>query len=433
MKLNLSTLLCFFLLTNILNAQQKKYTVAVLNFVNSGGVDKNEISILTNRFSNYLVNVGVYKILEREKMDAILKEQDFTMSDNCNSSECAIQIGQLLGVERMITGNIGLFGQMWTLDVRVVDVSTGEVLRTQSENYEGKKEGLLSAIESLAYAVCGATAPYISTTKTTTDKSSSVTVAGKTNTEDGGDEIKIGNVTKNYGSLEINNELEGMLYIDSKQIGEVTEGSVIPIDKLKVGEHTIRITYSGGEFEEKVNIEYNQKIKLTTKRGASFSSFTDPRDGKTYKTVKIGSQVWMAENLNYEVGEGCFCYDNNISNCNKYGKLYTWDAAKRAVPSGWHLPSKAEWETLLNYLGGSGSTAYNQMIAGGHSGFTALFGGWRRNAGNYYDVGEIANFWSSSEDTKINAWYRKVNSNDQKAYMGSSNKNFGFSVRCFKD
>lgn len=107
------------------NAQQKK-TIAVLNFVNSGGVDNNEISILTDRFNNYLVNTEVYDVLEREKMDAILKEQDFTMTDNCNSSECAVQVGQLLGMEYMIAGKIGKFGNTYTLDIRIIDVSTGK-------------------------------------------------------------------------------------------------------------------------------------------------------------------------------------------------------------------------------------------------------------------------------------------------------------------
>ncbi len=79
--------------------QQKKKTIAVLNFVNSGGMEKDEISILTDRFNNFLVNANVYKVLEREKMDAILKEQEFVMSDNCNSSECAVQVGQLLGMD----------------------------------------------------------------------------------------------------------------------------------------------------------------------------------------------------------------------------------------------------------------------------------------------------------------------------------------------
>ena len=81
------------------------------------------------------------------------------------------------------------------------------------------------------------------------------------------------------------------------------------------------------------------------------SDVVDMRDGKKYKTVKIGSQTWMAENLNYETQDS-YCYENDESNCSKYGRLYTWTAAKKACPSGWHLPSKAEFETLFSSVGG---------------------------------------------------------------------------------
>mgnify|MGYP003552670525 CR=1 FL=1 len=81
------------------------------------------------------------------------------------------------------------------------------------------------------------------------------------------------------------------------------------------------------------------------------NTLTDPRDGKTYKIVKIGNQTWMAENLNVKTKDS-WCYDDEESNCKKYGRLYTRRAAMKACPSGWHLPSKSEFETLIEAVGG---------------------------------------------------------------------------------
>ncbi len=75
----------------------------------------------------------------------------------------------------------------------------------------------------------------------------------------------------------------------------------------------------------------------------------DSRDGKTYKIAKIGNQVWMAENLNYETN-GSYCLKDDPEKCAKYGRLYIWESALNACPVGWHLPTKGEYETLLGYV-----------------------------------------------------------------------------------
>ena len=84
-----------------------------------------------------------------------------------------------------------------------------------------------------------------------------------------------------------------------------------------------------------------------TVSNGSVSTFTDPRDGQVYNIVTIGSQTWFAENLNYE-SNNSWCYNNDPANCETYGRLYTWDAALAACPSGWHLPSDDEWCYLNN-------------------------------------------------------------------------------------
>jgi uncharacterized protein (TIGR02145 family) len=127
--------------------------------------------------------------------------------------------------------------------------------------------------------------------------------------------------------------------------------------------------------------------------------------GKTYKTVKIGSQTWFAENLDYAVG-GSVCYENSSSNCTKYGRLYNWDDANSACPSGWHLPSDAEWTALENTVGGSSTagkklkstTGWNNNGNGiNQYGFSALPGGFGNSDGGFLSAGDSGYWWSSTE------------------------------------
>jgi uncharacterized protein (TIGR02145 family) len=128
-------------------------------------------------------------------------------------------------------------------------------------------------------------------------------------------------------------------------------------------------------------------------------------DINDYRTVKIGDQIWMAENLNCNVN-GSKCYGNLESNCNIYGRLYNWATANIVCPSGWHLPTKAEYETLDNAVGGS-STAGTKLKAksgwnsGGNGtddyGFSALPGGCGNSDGYFDYVGYSGGWWSASE------------------------------------
>ncbi len=195
-------------------------------------------------------------------------------------------------------------------------------------------------------------------------------------------------------------------------------------------------------------------------------------DGNYYKTVNIGTQTWMAENLKsskYSDGTpipnvtdasewsnlttGAWSYYNNDAAYNaKFGKLYNWYAVspttngnKNVCPTGWHVPTDAEWTVLTDYLGGEavaggkmkeiGTTNWSGQhpYATNESGFTGLPGGYRSGSGNYYEIGNLGNWWSSSETNSSNAWLRYLLSNNGSAYSYSGVKENGLSVRCLRD
>jgi uncharacterized protein (TIGR02145 family) len=196
----------------------------------------------------------------------------------------------------------------------------------------------------------------------------------------------------------------------------------------------------------------------------------DSRDGKTYKTVKIGNQTWMAENLNYETQDS-YCYENNEANCEKYGRLYLWSAAmdsagtwsgkskgcgnetkcspkypvRGVCPSGWHLPTKTEFNTLFDAVGGL-STAGKMLksISGWKEknngkknngidafGFSAMSVGYRNRKGGFSDGDNHASFWSSTEDDGSYAY--TMSYFYERGYINGTNKDFGYSVRCLQD
>ncbi|HNI11479.1 MAG TPA: PEGA domain-containing protein, partial [bacterium] len=130
--------------------QAKKTTVAVLDFQSSGGISTDEVKTLCNRFRGLLVKTSAFDVLEREKMGEILKAQDFNMSDACNTQACAVEVGKLLGVEAMIAGDIGKIGETFTIDLRMIDVGTSKILSTQTRDFQGRIDGLLATMTSIA-------------------------------------------------------------------------------------------------------------------------------------------------------------------------------------------------------------------------------------------------------------------------------------------
>ena len=162
--------------------------------------------------------------------------------------------------------------------------------------------------------------------------------------------------------------------------------------------------------------------------------------------VTIGSQVWAKKNLNCDV-EGSKCYDDDLANCAEYGRLYDWETALTVCPSGWHLPSDAEWTTLTDYVGSDAGTklkatsgwATDHGIDGNGTdayGFSALPGGYGNSGGSFYVSTIVGYWWSATETSASNAYYRNMLSTLSNVSGGGnsgSNKSNLYSVRCVKD
>lgn len=197
--------------------------------------------------------------------------------------------------------------------------------------------------------------------------------------------------------------------------------------------------------------------------GITYGAIRDTRDSKVYRTVAIGTQTWMAQNLNYKT-DSSWCSEDNAELCAEYGRLYSWSAAMKAsdtydhyflnaklphqgvCPSGWHVPSDAEWSTLTTYIGGEESAGINLKSTSGWLlnrgssgngtdtyGFRVLPSGFRNSDGSINSIGYTTMFWSASESAADSAWYRDVSGSSVYVIRSSLSKAEGHSLRCLQD
>ena len=174
--------------------------------------------------------------------------------------------------------------------------------------------------------------------------------------------------------------------------------------------------------------------------------FTDKRDGEKYKTVTIGEQTWMAQNLRYNYKgstASSYCYNDENSNCEKYGRLYTWseDMANSICPSGWHLPDNEDWKTLISSTGGieiagrklKAKSTWNHNGKGSDSySFTIEAAGFSDPDRKYNQLGDYASFWSATRYDDTNVLYWSFYSDNDYAIRDFENRENAFSVRCIK-
>lgn len=261
--------------------------------------------------------------------------------------------------------------------------------------------------------------------------------------------------------------------------------------RFNIDSEEMHVVFQGGVTESHLlefidNVTFDEAIPCnTTPHSCGAPSIHNPdleygslsdQEGNVYKTIVIGSQEWMAENLNTSIylnGEpipnvtdslmwpgltsGAWCYYNNDSlNKCPYGKLYNWysvvSTTNKICPLGWHVPMDADWNSLINYFDSNaiGGMAINSaggklkssciqywlnpnQDANNESGFSGLPGGYRYTDGSFSSIGTYGNWWGSWGGGYYGTWSRSLNANDGSASRHGNGKQFGLSIRCVKD
>jgi uncharacterized protein (TIGR02145 family) len=164
---------------------------------------------------------------------------------------------------------------------------------------------------------------------------------------------------------------------------------------------------------------------------AQETKLVDSRDGKEYKILYIGKQVWMGENLNIET-ENSWSFSNKKRNTNQYGRLYTYEAAMKACPDGWHLPTDKEWQELINFYGGDLEAGLALRIDG-TSAFNADYGGFMTKDGEFLDLGHDVNFWTATSCDENDAWRCYIDRGFNSVVQDYFSKSGALSVRCIRN
>ena len=197
-------------------------------------------------------------------------------------------------------------------------------------------------------------------------------------------------------------------------------------------------------------------IYIPEKFGQDFDKIIDIRDGQEYKIVKIGNQLWTAENMDFYVQGNSWYYNNDSIKNHSIGRFYTFQSAKESCPIGWHLPTDNEWKEMEIQIGLSkndvdaynlpGTTEGGKLKAIGFehwnspnqdatnsTGFSALGCGFRNSNGGFGRIGKGTSFWTSTDGNQDMAWFRSLHNDRGDIHRGYYKKSFAYNVRCVKD
>ncbi len=372
----------------------------------------------------------------------------FNLSDTINGM--AIELGNFRGMSNINGLNIGVFG---TSALNVNGLNIGFIVSA----VRGKMNGF-----NFSYVISSETSSGFSLglAFNGTKKSNGISIGGLFNVPVISNGISFG------GLVNISREMNGVALGGIINVSRVSNGLLIaPVNinltrgtGIQVGLYNTSLKLNGIQIgilnhisQNKVpfktlpliNFNFKKEILDSPIINVQLKSDTliDPRNARVYKTITIKNTTWLAENLDIQTPEITkFCYDDDSTNCKKFGGLYYIDAALKACPIGWHLPSKAEFDTLINSFGNDQESIYKALLLGGYSHFDGLKGGSIEVLRNdtksaYVDLNSFGYLWSSTptkSDLKYFHLFRLAEI-DSRASIGRGRRDTARSVRCIKD
>jgi len=337
-------LLIIILIPAYISAQSgSKLNIAVNNLVGNG-IENSTINIISNRLRSELINTGVFRVMERNEMENVLKEQGFQKTGACNEASCLVEVGQILGVDRMVAGSVGRVESFFTIDLRIINVATGEILYTVNEDFEGtikdvisiairnasKKLALGAGVEVKKAAMIGKKGDlYIESNQDAAmveidgkqiPGETPLTLKGfdagehrivvrkdewygvKTINLNPDDLLKIMiPMEKGKGSIKIfTNEIGANVFLDGNEVGQTP----IKVDNVTAGEHIIDIKKNGFFTVTQntiVSIGETQNISIQLDKAATLSFTVNPNNA----TVSVNERKIISNDYrNYEVVAG---------------------------------------------------------------------------------------------------------------------------------
>ena len=240
-------------------------SIAVMDLDPQGGVNKQEAGVLTNRLRSELVRTNKFVVLDRGNMDAILGEMGFQMS-GCTSTECAVEMGKLLNVQKMVSGAVGKLGTLYTFDIIFIDIGTGQIEKSITRDYQGEIEGLIKLMQSIARELAGTEQPVA--------------------------------VPETY----------------TLSIQSVPADATVFIDNEEVGRTPFTETYEAGDYGVRLSMnnyqDYNQQVELNQDMQVEWR--LQPLEIQEYATKKpkkkLGRRLLFLTTLTAVAGGGAYYY-----------------------------------------------------------------------------------------------------------------------------